>query len=134
MSYDFFIVVLSHIILLRWKKLPCFHLTLKLSCSPNGLMNSQFPSFNFHEVLLGNQNESCLHKIHIFWENPNVLKQSSNILGRLFHTFVTLSEYFETIWFVEKVWKSVKACDEQLAAQMSYCCFIVVVSHIILLR
>ena len=55
------------------EKLPYFHLILKLSCSPNGLLNSQFPSSKFHEFLI-NWNESCWNKIHIFWENPNIFE------------------------------------------------------------
>ena len=46
------------------EKMPYFHLTLRLSCSPNGLMNSQFPSSKFFEFLLIEASLVCIKFIY----------------------------------------------------------------------
>ena len=91
------------------EKMPYFHLTLKLSCSPNGLMNSQFPSSTFHELLLIKTSLVCIK--FIYSEKTQMfLKHSSNILGRLFQIFVVLSKFMKFNCFQNNLicWKSVK--------------------------
>ena len=98
------IVVVSHIILLRLKN--CHIFTWYWNWAVHQMVywipNSQVPNFmNFWLI------ETSLVGIKfIYSEKTQIfLKHSSNILGRLFHIFVILSEYFLNNLIC---WKSVK--------------------------
>ena len=72
---------------------------------------NEFPIPKFHiSWILINQNESCLYKVHIFWEIPNAFEVFFQISWEIVPKFCPSQNLwsltvFETIWFDEKVWK-----------------------------